>query len=127
MYKLVNELITDDKKNGIRRILTARRKLYNAGVELLECDHVYAEGIKAELERHTFADYMVPFEGDTAEKKQIDEADVRFYLEMRMRIYVKEENITFDAENGLCTIRLNDVLTANIPIKSETSVGGILL
>ena len=60
-----------------------------------------------------------------AEKKQIDEADVRFYLEMR--IYVKEENITFDAENGLCTIRLNDVLTANIPIKSETSVGGILL
>lgn len=67
--------------------MTARRKLYNAGVELLECDHVYAEGIKAELERHTFADYMVPFEGDTAEKKQIDEADVRFYLEMRMRIY----------------------------------------
>ena len=62
MYKLGNELTTDDKKNGIRRILTARRKLYNAGVELLECDHVYAEGIKAELERHTFADYMVPFE-----------------------------------------------------------------
>ena len=127
MYKLGNELTTDDKKNGIRRILTARRKLYNAGVELLECDHVYAEGIKAELERHTFADYMAPFEGDTAEKKQIDEADVRFYLEMRMRIYVKEENITFDAENGLCTIRLNDVLTANIPIKSETSVVGIFL
>lgn len=38
-----------------------------------------------------------------------------------------EENITFDAENGLCSIRLNDVLIANIPIKSETSVGGILL
>ena len=61
MYKLRNELTTDDKKNEIRRILTARRKLYNAGVELLECDHVYAESIKAELERHTFADYMVPF------------------------------------------------------------------
>ena len=59
MYKLGNELTTDDKKNEIRRILTARRKLYNAGVELLECDHVYAEGIKAELERHTFANYIL--------------------------------------------------------------------
>lgn len=99
--------------------------LVNAGVELLECDHVYAEGIKAELERHTFADCMVPFEGDSAEKKQIDETDVRFYLEMRMRIYVREENIMFDAENGLCKIRLNDVLTANIPIKSGTAVRSI--
>ena len=125
MHKLGNELTTDDKKNEIRRILTARRKLYNAGVELLECDHVYAEGIKAELERHTFADCMVPFEGDSAEKKQIDETDVRFYLEMRMRIYVREENIMFDAENGLCKIRLNDVLTANIPIKSGTAVRSI--
>lgn len=52
-----------------------------------------AEGIKAELERHTFADYMVPFEGAEAEKKQIDEIDVRFYLEMRMRIYVKEKTL----------------------------------
>lgn len=127
MHKLGNELTTDDKKNEIRRILTARRKLYNAGVELLECDRFYAKGIKDELERHAFADYMVPFEGNGAAKKQIDEADVRFYLEMRMRIYVREENIMFDAENGLCKIRLNDVLTANIPIKSETAVGGILL
>lgn len=127
MYKLGNELTTDNKKNEIRRILTARRNLYKAGMELLECDHVYAEGIKAELERHTFADYMVPFEGDSAEKKQIDETDVRFYLEMRMRIYVREENIMFDAENGLCKIRLNDVLTANIPIKSGTAVRSILL
>ena len=59
------------------------------------------------------------------EKKQIDETDVRFYLEMRMRIYVREENIMFDAENGLCKIRLNDVLTANIPIKSGTAVRSI--
>lgn len=125
MHKLGDVLTPEEGKEKIKRILTARRKLYNAGVELLECDHVYAEGIKAELERHTFADYMVPFEGDTAEKKQIDEADVRFYLEMRMRIYVREENIIFDAENGLCKIRLNDVLTANIPIKSGTAVRSI--
>lgn len=125
MHKLGDVLTPEEGKEKIKRILTARRKLYNAGVELLECDHVYAEGIKAELERHTFADYMLPFEGDSAEKKQIDETDVRFYLEMRMRIYVREENIIFDAENGLCKICLNDVLTANIPIKSGTAVRSI--
>lgn len=125
MHKLGDKLKPDEKKEEIRRILTARRKLYNSGVELLECDRAYAESIKAELERHTFADYMVPFEGDEAEKKQIDETDVRFYLEMRMRIYVKEENIIFDAKNGLCKIHLNDALTANIPIKSGTSVRSI--
>ena len=127
MYKLGNELTTDDKKNEIRRILTARRKLYNAGVELLECDHVYAEGIKAELERHTFVSHTVPFVGAGARKKPIDEADVRFYLEMRMRIYVKEESITFDPGNGLCKIRLNDTITAYIPIKRGTAVRSILL
>ena len=83
------------------------------------------EGIKEELERYTF--HLVPFEGAEAEKKQIDEIDVRFYLEMRMRIYVKEENITFDAGNGLCKIRLNDTITAYIPIKSGTAVRSILL
>ena len=96
-------------------------------MELLECDCTYAGGIKEELERYTFADHLVPFEGAEAEKKQIDEIDVRFYLEMRMRIYVKEENITFDAGNGLCKIRLNDTITAYIPIKSGTAVRSILL
>lgn len=123
MHKL-GDVLTQEK---IKRVLTARRNLYNAGVELLECDRTYAEGIKAELERHTFADYMVPFEGAEAEKKQIDEIDVRFYLEMRMRIYVKEENITFDTGNGLCKIRLNDTITAYIPIKSGTAVRSIFL
>lgn len=123
MHKL-GDVLTQEK---IKRVLTARRNLYNAGVELLECDRTYAEGIKAELERHTFADYMVPFEGAEAEKKQIDEIDVRFYLEMRMRIYVKEENITFDAGKGLCKIRLNDTITAYIPIKRGTAVRSILL
>lgn len=123
MHKL-GDVLTQEK---IKRVLTARRNLYNAGVELLECDRTYAEGIKAELERHTFADYMVPFEGAEAEKKQIDEIDVRFYLEMRMRIYVKEESITFDPGNGLCKIRLNDTITAYIPIKRGTAVRSILL
>ena len=96
-------------------------------MELLECDCTYAGGIKEELERYTFADHLVPFEGAEAEKKQIDEIDVRFYLEMRMRIYVKEESITFDPGNGLCKIRLNDTITAYIPIKSGTAVRSILL
>ena len=123
MHKL-GDVLTQEK---IKRVLTARRNLYKAGVELLECDRTYAEGIKAELERHTFADYMVPFEGAEAEKKQIDEIDVRFYLEMRMRIYGKEESITFDPGNGLCKIRLNDTITAYIPIKRGTAVRSILL
>lgn len=49
MHKLGDELKPEEKKEEIRRILTARRKLYNAGVELLECDRAYAESIKAEL------------------------------------------------------------------------------
>ena len=72
--------------------LTARRRLYNAGVEILECDHVYAEGIKDELERRTFASHMVPFADAGAVKKQIDKTDVRFYLEMCLRIYQRRNH-----------------------------------
>lgn len=126
MHKLGDALTAEDKKNEIKQILTARRKLYNAGVELLECDTIYAESVKAELERHTFASHTVPFVGAGAVKKQIDESDVRFYLEMCLRIYVKEETITIDTENSLCKIRLNDTLTANIPIESGTAVKSIL-
>lgn len=126
MHKLGDALTAEDKKNEIKQILTARRKLYNAGVELLECDTIYAESVKAELERHTFASHTVPFVGAGAVKKQIDESDVRFYLEMCLRIYVKEETITIDTENGLCKIRLNDTLTANIPIESGAAVKSIL-
>ena len=125
MHKLGNELTADDKKNEIRQILTARRKLYNAGTELLECDDIYAGNIKSELQRHTFASHTVPFVGAEAVKKQIDETDIRLYLEAFMRIYVKEENIIIDTENSLCKIKLNDKLTANIPIKSGTATKGI--
>lgn len=132
MHKLGDTVTTEEEeekfrriKEKIRSILTARRNLYNAGVELLECDRVYAEGIKAELERHIFVSHTVPFVGAGAIKKPIDEADVRFYLEMRLHIYVKEDNITIDTDNGLCKIRLNDKLTANIPIESGTAVKSI--
>lgn len=127
MHKLGNVLTTDEKKEEIGKILTARRNLYNAGIALLECDNIYAENVKSELEKHTFAGHIANFEEDEAGKKQIDETDIRFYLEMRMRIYVKEENITIDIKNGVCKIRLNDTLTANIPIKSGTAVRSILL
>ena len=123
MHKL-GDVLTQEK---IKRVLTARRNLYNAGVEFLECDRTYAEGIKEELERHTFADHLVPFEGAEAEKKLIDEIDVRFYLAMRISIFLKEEYITFVAGNRLCKIRLNDTITAYIPIKRGTAVRSILL
>lgn len=126
MHKLGDTLTAEDKKNEIKRILTARQKLYDAGAELLVCDNVYAESVRAELERHTFASHTVPFVGAGAIKKQMDETDVRFYLETCLRIYVKEDTIKIDAENGLCKIRLNDELTANIPIKAGTAVKSIL-
>ena len=83
------------------------------------------ETLKSELQRHTFASHTVPFVGAGAVKKQIDETDIRLYLEAFMRIYVKEENIIIDTENSLCKIKLNDKLTANIPIKSGTTTKGI--
>lgn len=46
MHKLGDVLTLEEGKEKIKRILTARRKLYNAGVEFLECDHVYADGIR---------------------------------------------------------------------------------
>lgn len=115
MHKLGEALTSEEEKEKIRRILTARRKLCNAGVELLECDRIYAGNIKAELESLTIADYM-PFEGNDAEKRLIDETDIRLFLETRMRIYVREENITLNTENGLCRIQLNDELVAEIPM-----------
>lgn len=128
MHKLENELTANNEiKREIKRILTARRNLYNAGITLLECDNVYARNIKSELERHTFASHMVPFVGAGAAKKQIDETDIRFYLETFMRIYVKEESIKIDAENSLCKIQLNNTIVANIQIKNGTAVKSILM
>lgn len=124
MHKLGDTLTSDDQKEEIRRILSARRKLYNAGVALLECDRVYAENIKRELEKHTLAGYIASYAEEA--KKPIDETDIRLYLETVLRIYVKEENITIDTENGLCNIRLQDKLTANIPIVSEAAGEGVL-
>ena len=50
MHKLGDTVTTEEEeekfrriKEKIRSILTARRNLYNAGMELLECDRVYAE------------------------------------------------------------------------------------
>ena len=124
MHKLGNTLTSNDQKEEIRRILAARRKLYNAGVALLECDRVYAENIKRELEGYTLAGYIVSSAEEA--KKPIDETDIRLYLETFLRIYVKEENITIDTKNGLCKIQLQDKLAANIPIVSEAAGEDVL-
>lgn len=80
MHKLGNDSMTaNDKRNEIKAVLTARRKLYNAGVALLECDNVYASNIKFALERLTFSSHTVPFVGAGAVKKQIDETDIMLY------------------------------------------------
>ena len=128
MHKLGNYGMTpNDKRNEIKAVLMARRNLYNAGVALLECDNVYASNIKNELERLTFSSHIVPIVGAGAVKKQIDETDIMLYLESVMRIYVKSENITIDWQNSICKIRLNDKLTAKIPMRNGTAVKSILI
>lgn len=117
---------TEKEKQKIQTILSARRALYRAGVELLECDDIYAGRIKTELERHAFADNMVLFADGKEIKKRLDEDDVLFYLEMHMRIYVRAENIMIDRQKNLCRIKLNDRNEAVITIKNGTTVNGIL-
>ncbi len=70
MHKLGDTVTTEEEEEKFRRInekirsiLTARRNLYNAGVELLECDRVYAEGIKAELCFHCLDTIFCRFNG----------------------------------------------------------------
>ena len=111
----------------IKTILAARRNLYNAGVALLECDNGYAENIKSVLERYYFSSHTIPFAGAGAVKIQINETDIMNYLQSRLQIYVKLENIIIDWENSICRIRLNDKTTANIQIKNGAALESILL
>lgn len=111
----------------IKTILAARRNLYNAGVALLECDNGYAENIKCALERYYFSSHTIPFAGAGAVKIQINETDILNFLQSRLRIYVKLENIIIDWENSICRIRLNDKTTANIQIKNGAAFESIVL
>lgn len=109
----------------IKSILSARRNLYAAGIALLEVDDTYAGNIKRELEQYTLARHTAS--SAKATPKPLDEDDVRFYLEMFLRIYIREENITFDEKNNVCHTKLNERMTANIRMQNGTAVKSIFV
>lgn len=126
MHQLGDELNREDTQRKIRQILTARRQCYQAGIELLECDNTFAAGVKRTLESMTFANKVVNIVGAGGRAVPIDAAMIRFYLETSHRIYVREENITVDVENQLCSIKLNDEVTAKIPIKDGIGIKSLM-
>lgn len=118
-----NHKITAEQK--IKSILSARRNLYAAGIALLEVDDAYAGNIKHELEQYTIASHTVSFA--KAAPKPLDEDDIRFYLEMFMRIYIREKSISIDEKNSMCYIKLNERITAEIPMQNATAVKSIFV
>ena len=128
MRQLGDHITTESAESRkIKTILAARRALYQAGVQLLECDDAYAGRIKAELERQVFASHSVSFADGKQIERELDASGVRFYLEIFMRIYVQEESVEIDRENALCRIRLNERTEAVIKIQSGRAVKSILL
>lgn len=127
MYQLGNQTDREDTKNKIREIITARRQFYEAGITLLECDNNFAGKAKCTLENMTFASKVVNIVGAGGRALSLDASMVRFYLEIDHRICVREENITVDFEKRRCLIKLNDEITAEIPIKDGVGVKSLTI
>ena len=127
MHQLGNETDREEAKNKIREILTARRRFYEAGITLLECDNLFAEKIKQILEAMTFTSKVVNIVGAGGRALLIDAFMIRFYLEIDHRICVREENIAIDFQTQKCSIKLNDKITANIPIKDGIGIKNLML
>ena len=123
MNQVKSEQQMNDEK--IKNILSARRRAYEAGVALLECDDEYARRVKMELEQYVLANRTAS-SVSSDDERFIDESDIQIYFEMWHRIYLRVENITFNAERTLCLIRLNPRLEATLPIKEERAVRSIL-
>lgn len=111
---------------NIKHVLSARRKLYNAGIALLECDDTYAAQIKAELERLKISSHFIPFAG-IPYVRQVAAYEIQTYLETARRIYLRPEQITIDPEKKLCRIELYPHITANVPIVNKVAVKSILV
>lgn len=122
LKKAVEEMTAEQK---IKSILSARRNLYAAGIALLEVDDTYAGNIKQELEQYTIASHTAPSAKEPP--KPLDEDDIRFYLEIFLRIYIREKDILIDAQNSMCYIKLNERITAKIPMQNATAVKSIFV
>ena len=127
MHQLGNETDREEAKNKIKKILTARRRFYEASLILLECDNAFAEKVKYTLENMIFASKVVNIVGAGGRALSIDASMIRFYLETVHRICVREENIAIDVQTQKCSIKLNDKITANIPIKDGIGIKSLML
>lgn len=116
----------DELRENIKHILSARRRAYDAGIELLECDDVYANRIKSELERLILASHTSPF-ADSDEERAVDSEDVRMYFEMHRRIYLRSENIMMDLKKKSCQIILNPRIMATLPVKNAVAIRSVLV
>ena len=80
MHQLGNETDREEAKNKIKKILTARRRFYEASLILLECDNAFAEKVKYTLENMIFASKVVNIVGAGGRALSIDASVIRFYL-----------------------------------------------
>ena len=105
-----------------KQIQEARDKVRQANLELLEIDNLFVIDTKNRLQNMIFSKQIITVLGAGSRKKQINASLVAFYLSVNDKIYVKEENISFDFDNWLCNIKLSSKETAKIPIKNATGI-----
>ncbi len=75
----------------------------------------------------TFTSKVVNIVGNGGGALPIDASIIRFYLEIDHRICVREENIAIDVQTQKCSIKLNDKITASIPIKDGIGIKSLML
>ena len=119
--------IPKEQEAETKAIFIARKAFRQAGIALLECDSLFAENIKHSLEQMTFASKVVNIVGAGGSAAPLDAETICFYLEIHHRICVRRENITVDFEARRCFIKLNDTLTAEVPIENDVVVKGLTL
>lgn len=107
-------------------IITARQNFESAEKALRECDDIYADDIKRNLEKMHIGDKIVRFVG-LGKAESITAKDISFYLAQSFRVYVETEQIRFDENTNRWHIHLNDRTTAFVPIKTQTVVKNIFI
>ncbi|MDD2435703.1 MAG: hypothetical protein PHO63_05595 [Bacilli bacterium] len=108
------------------KLQAARDKVRQATLELYETDSVFVSDIKHRLQKMIFAKNIVTFLGAPS-KRQIDARLVEFYLNVNHRIYVLQENVSFDFDDKrLCYIKLTDDVVAKVPLKNATGIKSLI-
>lgn len=107
-------------------VSTARQNFKNAEKALRECDDIYADDIKRNLEKMYIGDKIVRFVG-LGKAEPITAKDISFYLAQSFRVYIEAEQIRFDENTNRWHIHLNDRTTAFVPIKTQTVVKNVFI